>query len=57
MNVRTHFFTNIYLSLFILDVSVLCERWVETGIDYYIDPNSSLDHNSTSSASWLGLLN
>ena len=52
MNERTHFFTKIYLSHFILervDVYVECERWVETG--------SSLDHSSTSSTSWLGLLN
>ena len=36
---------------------VVCEKWVETETDCYIDPNSSLDHSSTSSASWLGLLN
>ena len=46
-----------YLSHFILDVSVVCERWVETVTDCYIDPTSSPDHSSTSSASWLGLLN
>ena len=69
MNERTHFFIKIYLSHFILeriDVSVLCERWVETGTDCYIDPTSALDHStlcylqestSTSSSSWLGLLN
>ena len=34
----------------------MCERWVETGTDCYIDPTSSLDHSSTSSASWLELL-
>ena len=39
-----------------VDVSVVCERWMETGTDCYIDPNSSLDHSSTSSTSWLGLL-
>ena len=33
----------------------MCERWVETGTDSYIDPTSSPDHSSTSSASWLGL--
>ena len=36
-----------YLSHFILervDVYVVCERWVETGTDCYIDPTSSLDH-------------
>ena len=35
MNERTHFFIKIYLSLFILervDVSVVCERWVERHI-------------------------
>ena len=37
--------------------SVVCERWVETGTKCYIDPSSSLDHSSTSSSSWLGLLN
>ena len=30
----------------------MCERWVETGTDCYIDPSSSLDHSSTSS--WVG---
>ena len=30
---------------------------METGKDCYIDPSSSLDISSTSSASWLGLLN
>ena len=46
-----------YLSHFILDVSVVCERWVETETYSYIDPTFSLDHSSTSPASWLGLLN
>ena len=36
---------------------VVCEKWVETRTDCYIDPSSSLDHSSTSFASWLGLLN
>ena len=40
-----------------VDVSVVCERWVETRADCYIDPNSSFDHSSTSSASLLVLLN
>ena len=47
MNERTYFFIKIYLSHFILervDVSVVCERLVETGTDCYIDPTSSLDH-------------
>ena len=35
----------------------VCEKWVETRTDSYIDPSSSLDHSSTSFASWLGLLN
>ena len=35
---------------------VVCEKWVETRTDCYIDPSSSLDHSSTF-ASWLGLLN
>ena len=46
-----------YLSLFILDVSVVYERWVEKGTDCYINPTYSPDHSSTSSTSWLGLLN
>ena len=55
-----------YLSQFILDVSVVCERSVETGIDWYIDPTFLLtvarcvifkNPLSTSSASWLVLLN
>ena len=54
---NTLLYKNMYLSHFILDVSVVCERWVEIGTDCYIDPTSSLDHRSTSSASWLGLLN
>ena len=60
MNEWIHFFIkNMHISHFILErvnVSVVCERWVETGTDCYIDPNSSVDHSSTSSASWLGLL-
>ena len=36
---------------------VVCETWVETRTDGYIDPSSSLDHSSASFASWLGLLN
>ena len=35
-----------YLSHFILNVSVLCERWEETGTNCYIDPTSSLDHST-----------
>ena len=53
---NTLLYKNMYLSHFILDVSVVCERWVETGTDCYIDPTSSPDHSSTY-ASWLGLLN
>ena len=33
---------------------VVCERWVETGTDCYIDPSSPLDHSSISFSSWLG---
>ena len=54
---NTLLYKNMYLSHFILervDVSIVCGRWVETGTDCYIDPTSSLDHSSTSSASWLG---
>ena len=46
---------------------MVCERWVETGTDSYIDPTSPLltiarcvifkNPLSTFSASWLGLLN
>ena len=61
MNERTHFFIkNIYLSHFILEMvnaSVVCERRMETGTDCYIGPTFSPGHSSTSSASWLGLLN
>ena len=32
---------------------VVCEKWVETRTDSYIDPSSSLDHSSTSFASWV----
>ena len=49
MNERTHLFIKIYLSHFILervDVSVVCERWVKTGTDCYIEPTSYLDHST-----------
>ena len=51
--------TSINLSHFIFEkvMFVVCEKWVETRTDCYIDPSSSLDHSSTSFASWLGLLN
>ena len=48
MNKQIHFFIRIYISHFILervDVTVVCERWLETGTDSYIDPTSSLDHS------------
>ena len=32
----------------------MCERWVETGTDCYIDPSFPLDHSSISFSSWLG---
>ena len=41
---NTLLYKNMSLSHFILkrvDVSVVCERWVETGTDCYIDPTSS----------------
>ena len=51
MNERTHFFIKIYLSHFILErVDVSCV-W-----EAILTPSSS-DHSSTSSSSWLGLLN
>ena len=56
---NTLLYKNMHLSHFLLErvnVSVVCERWVETGTDRYIDPNSSVYHSSTSSVSWLGLL-
>ena len=60
MNERTHFFIKIYLWHFILErvnVSVVCERWVETGTDFYIDPTSSPDHRTLlSSRTHLALL-
>ena len=49
MNERTHFFIKIYLPHFILervDISVVCERWVQSGTDSYIHPTSSLEHNT-----------
>ena len=58
MNEQTHFFIKIYLSDFILervDVSMVCERWVETRTGCYIDPTSSFDAMS-SSKSHLALL-
>ena len=46
---NTLLYKNIHLSHFILekvDISVECERWVETGTDCYIDPTSSPDHST-----------
>ena len=69
MNERTHFFIKIYFSHFILervDVSVMCERWVDTGAYYLLTQLLLLtiarcvilkNQLSTSSTSWLGLLN
>ncbi len=59
MNERKHFFIKIYLSHFILErvMFFVCERWAETRTGCYFDPSSSRDHSSTSSSSWLGLLN
>ena len=44
-----------FLTLYFRKVDVCCV-W-ETRTDCYIDPSSSLNHSSTSFASWLGLLN
>ena len=43
MNERTHFFIKIYLSHFILEreMFLVCDRWVETRTDFYLDPSSS----------------
>ena len=59
MNERIHFFINICLSHFILErvMFLVCERWVETRMGCYFDPSSSCYHSSTSSSSWLELLN
>ena len=58
-NERTDFFIEIHLSHFILKrvMFVVCEKWVVTRTDCSIDTSSSRDHRSTSSSSWLGLLN
>ena len=60
-NKRTNIllYKNINLSHFIFEkvMFVACEKWMETRMDCYIDPSSSLDHSSTSFASWLKLLN
>ena len=58
MNQRTHFFSK-YIShtLFSKGWCLLCVRdELETGIYCYIDSSSSREHSSTSSSSWLGLL-
>ena len=55
INKRKNFFTKIYNSHTLFSKgSVMCERWVETGRDCYIDPSSSLYHSSTSSSSCRG---
>ena len=59
VNERTHFFIKICISHTLFSkglIFLLCERWVETGTDCYIDPSFSPDHSSSSSSSWLGLL-
>ena len=56
-NERTHFFIkNISLTLYSRKGWCwLCERGeLETGTDWYILTQSSSDHSSTSSSSWLG---
>ena len=60
MNERTHFLIkNIPLTLYSRKYWCwLCVRGeLETGTDCYILTQSSSDHSSTSSSSWLGLLN
>ena len=54
-NERIHFFTK-YKSLTLYFRKGDVWEMVETGTDYYIDPDTSLDHSSTSFASWLRLL-
>ena len=59
-NERIHFFIKIWIShtLFLIGWCLFCVRGeLETGTDCYIDPSSSRDHSSSSSSSWLGLLN
>ena len=58
-NERIHFFIKIYLSHFILErvMFVVCERWVEDRDRQLYWPKFFFDHSSTSSSSWLGLLN
>ena len=49
MNEQTLFLIKTYLSHLILervDISVVCEGWVEIGTDSYIDPTSSLDQGT-----------
>ena len=60
MNERTHFFVKLFFPHTLFSgglMFLLCVRdgWRQT--DCYIDPTSSLDHSSTSSTSYLGLLN
>ena len=60
MNERTHFFIKIYLSHFILkrvDVGCVWEVSWRRGQTVILTQSSSHDHSSTSSSSWLGLLN
>ena len=60
INEQIHFFTKMQIShtLFSKGLMFLCVRdELETGKDCYIGPSSSRDHSSTSSSSWLGLLN
>ena len=54
MNERTHLLIKICISHTLFSMFLWCERW---GRDCYIDPTSSPDQSSTSSTSWLGLLN
>ena len=58
-NERTHFFIKIYLSHFLLKrvMLVVCERWIGDRDRLLYWPKFSRDQSSTSSSSWLWLLN
>ena len=55
MNERTHFFTKIDLSHFILERVMfhVCERWVETSTDSNIDPVVLLSHLGWVAQPWV----
>ena len=58
-NEGIHFFIKIYFSHFILErvMFVVCERWAGDQGRLLYWPKFFLNHSSTSSSSWLGLLN